>query len=357
MSLSFDHTTLPQRVVFASGGAARNIAAQVELLGAERILLIAGRTSSPLAETVALDVPVVARIDRVRQHVPIGHAEAATALAMDVAADAIVAIGGGSATGLAKIVAIRTGLPIVSVPTTFAGSEATDVWGLTEGGRKVTGADPLALPAVIVYDATLTAGLPTRLAIASGLNAVAHAVDAFWAPRADPVNRALGTEGLTALVAGLHGMRASADDLGARERTLYGAYLAAVAFASAGSGIHHKICHVLGGRFGLSHAEMHAVVLPHVAAFLVPAAPDAAARISAAFGGAPAHLALFRFSEQLDAPRSLRELGLREADLPEAARLALEAVPPSTPRPVSLADMRQLLTAAWAGTPTPEGRP
>lgn len=178
--------------------------------------------------------------------------------------DAVVSIGGGSATGLAKIVALRVGLPVVAVPTTFAGSEAPDVWGLTEDCAKTTGIDAVVLPKAVVYDATLFAGLPQELAVASGLNAVAHAVDGFWAPRADPINRALGTAGLAALVPALRSLRRG-DGQAAVEETLFGAYLAAVAFASAGHTT--RSVHVLGGRFGLPHAEMHAVVLAYVVAF------------------------------------------------------------------------------------------
>ena len=235
------------------------------------------------------------------------------------------------------------------MPTTFAGSEATNVWGQTEGHRKVTGVDDRVLPRAIVYDASLSSSLPGHLAAASGMNALAHAVDGFWAPRADPINRALGTEAVRALVPGLRGLAEDPADLSAREQTLYGAYLAAVAFASAGSGMHHKICHVLGGAYNLSHAEMHAIVLPYVTAFNAPAAPDAAARVSDALGGAPAGLGLYRLRQTLGIPSSLAELGLEEADIPEAARLCAAAIPDSNPRPVSERDVETLIRAAWAG--------
>lgn len=192
----------------------------------------------------------------------------------------VVAIGGGSATGLAKIIARDTGLPVVAVPTTFSGSEATDIWGMTEDERKTTGTDPRVLPRVVVYDATLTQGLPTDLAVHSGLNALAHAVDSLWAPRADPINRAMAGEGMRALVPGLRGLRADTEVVRAHEQVLYGTYLSGVALASAGAGMHHKICHVLGGTFNLPHAPTHAVVLPYVAAYNAEADPDSAARIA-----------------------------------------------------------------------------
>lgn len=350
MSITFDHTTLGQRVLFGAGAAAENVGAAVQSLDARRVLLIADGFARDTADQIADRVPTVARIHDVVQHVPVERADEATDLATREQVDAIITIGGGSATGLAKIIALRTGLPIVAVPTTFAGSEATDVWGITEGERKNTGSDPRVLPRTVVYDAALLAGLPTGLAIASGLNAMAHAVDGFWAPRADPINRALGTEGLRALVPALRRLAAGADPE-ALEQTLYGAYLAAVAFASAGSALHHKICHTLGGAYGLPHAEMHAVMIPYVTAFNAPAAADAAARISAAVGGAPAARGLFALREELGAPSSLAAIGLRESDVTEAARLAHAAVPPTNPRPVTLPDMERLLRSAWAGEP------
>lgn len=351
MSITFDHATLGQRVLFGAGAAVENVASALDGLGAVRVLLISDAFAAELSDAVASRVRVVDRIHDIVQHVPVERADDAVERAKAVGADAVLSIGGGSSTGLAKAVALRTGLPIVSVPTTFAGSEATNVWGLTEGARKTTGSDDAVLPKVIVYDAELSKGLPVRLAVSSGLNAVAHAVDGFWAPRADPINRALGAEGLRALVPGLRALHADPDDLHAREQTLYGAYLAAVAFASAGSGMHHKICHVLGGAYALPHAEMHAVVLPYVTAFNASAAPDAVRRIGDALEGAPAAAGLYALRVELDAPDSLGELGLREQDIPSAARLAAEAVPASNPRPVSVPDLERLLCAAWAGEP------
>ncbi|WP_106815081.1 maleylacetate reductase [Microbacterium timonense] len=354
MTVVFDHTTLGQRVLFGAGQALENTVAAAAALQAERVLLIADAFVTDLADAVAARVNPVARIDDVIQHVPSDRADAATELAEHQSADAIITIGGGSATGLGKIVALRTGIPIIAVPTTFAGSEATNVWGLTENQRKTTGSDPRVLPRVIVYDASLSAGLSGRQAVASGLNALAHAVDGFWAPRADPINRALGSEGLRALVPGLRAVARDGNDMDAREQTLYGAYLAAVAFASAGSGLHHKICHVLGGAYNLPHAEMHAVVLPYVAAFNVPAAPDAGSRISAALDGEPAAPGLWALREELGAPASLREIGFEEDQISEAALLAAEAIPASNPRQAAVADIESLLRDAWAGTPITE---
>ena len=349
MVIAFDHTTLGQRVLFGTGSAVDNAVTAINDLHAQRVLLVADAFAVGTADAIADGVSVAARINDIVQHVPVENGLGAVETAQRVDADAVLTIGGGSATGLAKFVARDTGLPIVAVPTTFAGSEATNVWGQTDGGRKVTGVDDRVLPRVIVYDASLSASMPSHLAAASGMNAMAHAVDGFWAPRVDPMNRAMGTEAVRALVAGLRRLAGAPDDLEAREQCLYGAYLAAVAFASAGSGLHHKICHVLGGAYNLSHAEMHAIVLPYVTAFNETSAVDAATRVSAALGGGAAGAGLYELRGRLGITGSLAELGLVESNIPEAARLCLQAVPPANPRPVTLDDLEKLLRAAWAG--------
>src|SRR4051794_4250140 len=240
------------------------------------------------AEPVLTGVPVQVLHTDVAMHVPVEVAEHAREVAAEQDVDLVVCIGGGSTTGLAKAIALTSGLPIVAVPTTYAGSEATDVWGLTEGGRKTTGVDPRVLPRTVVYDASLMLTLPVATSVASGLNALAHCVDSMWAPRTDPLDQVVALEGMRALRGGLPQVVAGPTETAGREQTLYGAYLAGVAFASAGSGLHHKICHVLGGMFGLPHAETHAVVLPHVLSFNAPAVPELDRRMAAALAAATA---------------------------------------------------------------------
>jgi maleylacetate reductase len=348
--MRFVHDILPQRVCFGSGTAAASLSREIEALGAARVMLIASANEMRLAETVSRDVPVALRHDDVVMHVPVEVAERARQAAAGHDVDALVSVGGGSTTGLAKAVALTTGLPVVAVPTTYAGSEATPVWGLTEGAKKTTGTDPRVLPRVIVYDAELTLSLPVDLSVASGLNALAHCVDSMWAPAADPVNAALAAEGIRALQAGLPRIAGDPLDLAGREHALYAAYLSAAAFASAGSGLHHKICHVLGGKYNLPHAQTHATVLPYVLAFNGPAAPAAEQRIAAAFQAGSALAGLDALRRELDAPRSLADYGFTEDRIDEAAAAVLPSVPASNPRPVSAADLRTLLRAAWAGT-------
>lgn len=347
--MRFDHDTLPQRVRFASGAAAANLAASVADLGASRVMVIAAEEERELAERVAAGLAVAHWHHEVAMHVPAEVAARAREQAATHRVDALVSVGGGSTTGLAKAVALTTGLPIIAVPTTYAGSEATNVWGLTENARKTTGVDDRVLPRTIVYDASLMLSLPVAMSVASGLNALAHCVDSMWAPRADPINRALAGEGIRALHIGLPLVAADPLDLDGREHALYGAYLAAVAFASAGSGLHHKICHVLGGMFDLPHAQTHAVVLPHVLALNAPSAPDASHRIAAAFGAGSATAGLASLRARLNAPRALRDYGMTESGIAAAVAAILDVVPPGNPAPVTADDLTALLHDAWEG--------
>jgi maleylacetate reductase len=345
--VQFTHDWLPQRVRFATEGAADAVADEVRRLGASRVMAIASDVGR--AEPVLTGVPVAVLHADVAMHVPVEVAERARAACAEHRADAVVCVGGGSTTGLAKAVALTTGLPIVAVPTTYAGSEATDVWGLTEDGRKTTGVDPRVLPRAVVYDASLMLGLPVATSVASGLNALAHCVDAMWGPRVDPIDQSLAVEGIRGLSTGLRQVLAAPHELTGREQTLYGAYLAAVAFASAGSGLHHKICHVLGGMFGLPHAETHAVVLPHVLALNAPAVPELDHRMAGAFGAPSALAGLLALRGELGAPRSLRELGMAEDDLLSAVAPILEAAPSDNPVPLTTQNVESLLRAAWDG--------
>jgi maleylacetate reductase len=347
--MQFVHDTPAQRVRFATGAAREGLAAEVAVLGARRVMVIAGTGERELADRVTAGLPVVHHHDDVVMHVPVEVAERARAAAAAQDADVLVSVGGGSTTGLAKAVALRTGLPIVAVPTTYAGSEATAVWGLTEDSVKTTGTDIRVLPRAIVYDAALTLSLPAELSVASGLNALAHCVDSMWAPRTDPINQALAAEGVRALQAGLPLVVKNPDGLAGREQALYGAYLSAVAFASAGAGLHHKTCHVLGGMFHLPHAQTHAVILPHVLAFNVPFAVEAEQRLAAAFGSRTAVEGLAGLRDKLGAPRSLRDLGMPQEGVVAVAEAVVAGAPAGNPRPVTLDAITELVRNAWEG--------
>ena len=347
---SFVHDALPGRIVFGAGSRTR-LADEFELLGAERILMIVTPSLAPIADDLAapLQARTVGRFTDVREHVPTTIAAQARDLAAGLGADALLSIGGGSSTGTAKAVALTSGLPVVAVPTTYAGSEVTPVWGLTESGRKTTGIDPRVLPRVVVYDPELTTGLPLDLSAASALNAVAHCVDALWAPRRSPISDLLAGEGISALAAGVRALPAPGSRTQARIELLYGAYLAGSAFATAGSGLHHKVCHILGGSLDLPHAMTHAIVLPHVLAFNAPYAQDADRRVAQALGTADAVAGLRALASAAGVPRGLRELGMSEDQIDVISKLVVDIAPPSNPAPPTPATIRALIKSAWAG--------
>ncbi|GAF46982.1 maleylacetate reductase [Rhodococcus wratislaviensis NBRC 100605] len=347
-TMVFEHETPAQRVLFGAGRAAQNLTAEVGRLGATAVMVIAA-TESELAQKICAGLDIAVLFDAVAPHVPVDIAERAREVAAEHRIDLLVSIGGGSTTGLAKAVALTTGIPIVAVPTTYAGSEATNVWGVTEAARKTTGVDARVLPTTVIYDATCMLTLPGDLAVASGLNALAHGVDAMWAPRADPINRALAAESIGALARGMRAISADSTDLAGHEQSLYGAYLSAVSFASAGSGMHHKICHVLGGAYNLPHAQTHAIVLPHVLSFNAASAPESARRIAAALDSDDAVCGLESLRRDVHAPTALREIGLDEANLAEAVELIMPVIPPSNPRPVTAQALSTLLRNAWSG--------
>lgn len=349
MPLEFSHITLGQRVLFGAGQAVSHLAAEVQCLGAERIMLIASASQRELTQRVAAKIDVVVNYDNVVMHVPTEVAQDARQVARENAVDLLVCVGGGSTTGLAKAIALETRLPIIAVPTTYSGSEATNVWGLTEAARKTTGIDNVVLPTTVIYDADLTMSLPVELSVASGLNGMAHCIDSMWGPDANPINQALAAEGISALAAGLPAIVQDAKHLAGREQLLYGAYLSAVAFTSAGSGLHHKICHVLGGTYDLPHAQTHATVLAHVLAFNMDAAPDARDRIASALGAEDALEGLQRLRHQLDAPTKLADYGFAEDNIAEAVDIILPAVPESNPRQVTTENITALLQAALGG--------
>jgi maleylacetate reductase len=345
------YEALPGRVVFGVGALDR-LGEELARLGARRVLLVASkRVADDLAER--LGDRHAATCSEIVQHVPVEVAERATALAREVAADALVAVGGGSAVGLAKAVALDLAIPIVAAPTTYAGSELTTIYGLSQDGRKRTGRDPRVLPKVVLYDPALTRSLPPQVAGPSGMNALAHGVEAFYGPGANPISTALAVEGIRDLAAGLPQAVERPEELEGRTQTLRGAWLAGAALAVAGTGIHHQICHVLGGAFSLDHGGMNAVLLPHTVRFVTPAVPAAMTQVMAALGAADSAKGCFDLARRIGAPTSLAALGLAGADLDRAAELCAGHVS-GRPRPARVEELRALLGAAHAGLPPGE---
>jgi maleylacetate reductase len=343
--VSIVHETTERRIVFGAGSAG-TLAEEVGRLGYARPLAIAGRSHAALAEQLIAALGAGDSIIGVRVHVPSALAADARAQALALAADCVVAIGGGSAVGLAKAVALTEHLPIVAVPTTYAGSELTTVWGITEDGRKTTGKSPGVAPRLVVYDPELTYDLPAALTGASGMNAVAHCVEAFWGPAATPLTEIAAREGLRLLASGIPASQQRPHDADARATALTGAWLAGEAFA-AGGALHHRLCHVLGGMLDLPHAELHAILLPYTAGFLLPAAPDAARKIADALGGDDAAAAITSLARAVGIPPSLAAIGVSEDDAVRVARTAPEL--PDLPRRPTPPELEELLLGAVRG--------
>jgi maleylacetate reductase len=348
---AFTYEALPGRVVFGAGASRDKLAEEVRRLDAKRVLFVATEREKESVEELAdpLGDRFAGLFTGVRPHVPVEVAERARDVAWGAQADCLLSVGGGSTTGTAKAVALETGLPIIAVPTTYAGSEITPVYGLTSGQRKRTGMSPKVLPKTVIYDPELTVSLPPSITGPSAMNAIAHCVEAFYAPGANPIASLMANEGIRALASGVPTAVSDPEDLEGRAETLYGAYLAGAAFASAGGGIHHKICHVLGGAYDLPHAETHSVILPQAVAFNERAIPEVMDRVAHALGAEEAASGLHDLVKRIGAPTALKDIGMKEEDLDEAATLVLEEAPRENPRPIDEAGIRQLLEDAHTG--------
>jgi len=350
------YTAHRARVLFGTGTVAE-LRAEVERLGRARAFVLVTPALAHRAEHL-LGPLAAGHFDGIAMHTPVEVTERAERQLDRLRADCLVSIGGGSATGLGKALAARTGLPQIAVPTTYAGSEVTPVVGETAAGVKTTRSSPDLIPRTVIYDVELTAGLPVDLSVVSGVNAMAHAVEALYAAQANPVVDAFATQAIDRLTRALPRIVARPDDPDARADALLGAWLAGSCLGAVGMGLHHKLCHVLGGSFGLPHAQTHTVLLPHVMAYNAPAAGDAMRRVAAAIGAGPdAPTAMYDLIARLGGPTSLAELGLTEADLARAAEQTAGQNAYPNPRPVTAGGVLALLTEAWQGNrPAPVGR-
>jgi maleylacetate reductase len=286
--------------------------------------------------------------DKAEMHVPIDVAKAARQEAQRLGADACVAVGGGSTIGLGKAIALEFGLPIIAVPTTYAGSEMTPIWGLTEDGVKKTGRDPKVLPTTVVYDPTLTLTLPAFIAGPSGMNAIAHCVEAMYSETANPIISMMAEEGVRSLARALPIIMEQPDNMEARSEAVFGAYLSGASLGAVGMALHHKLCHTLGGSFNLPHAETHTAVIPHATAYNIDASPDTRERLSRALETEDPAGALFDLAKSLGAKMALSEVGMQAEDLERAADIATQN-PYYNPRPVTREGIRALLDDAYHG--------
>jgi len=347
----FIYTGLPARVVFGTGTLA-TARAEAERLAMSRALVL---TTPPQAEhgravAAQLGDRAAGVFSGAVMHTPVEVTEAALAALRALGADGVVAIGGGSTIGLGKAIAVRTGLPQLAIPTTYAGSEMTPILGETQAGTKTTRRSPEILPETVIYDVELTLRLPVAMSATSGMNAIAHAVEALYAQDANPIISLMAEQGIAALARALPAIGHDPRSRAARHDALYGAWLCGMCLGAVGMALHHKLCHVLGGSFELPHAETHTVVLPYAVAYNAAAVPEAMARIARVLGATDAATGLYELAGRLGAPRSLAALGMPRDGLERAADLAV-ANPYWNPRPVERAAIRALLERAFTGAP------
>ncbi|RQM50906.1 maleylacetate reductase [Paraburkholderia bannensis] len=349
MTASFTYDMHPGRILFGPG-TLDAVADEIARLGAKRALILSTPSQCADAQKLAAQIgPLAAGVfSEAAMHTPVAVTRDALAAFDAARADCLVSLGGGSTIGLGKAIAWRNDAPQIVVATTYAGSEVTPILGQTEDGIKTTVRDPKILPEVVIYDPALTLGLPVAMSVTSGLNAIAHAVEGVYARDRNPVTSLMAVEGVRALRDALPAIVSRPDDLAARSRALYGSWLCGSVLGTVGMSLHHKLCHTLGGSFDLPHAETHAIVLAHSAAYNANAAAQELQPLAQLFGGSIGG-GLYDFARSLGAPLALRDLGLTSAQLDAAADLAVRN-PYWNPRPVERDAVRTLLQRAWDGT-------
>jgi maleylacetate reductase len=349
MTRAFTFPGITTRVIFGAGTIAQ-AGEELARLGHSRALVLSTPNQRDEAQALAdrLGPSAAGVFAGAAMHTPTDVTELALTAFRDAHADCVIVLGGGSTTGLGKAIAVRTSADQIVIPTTYAGSEMTDILGETADGEKTTRRDPAIRPEVVIYDVDLTLTLPVGLTVTSALNAIAHAMEAFYAPNRNPVIEAMCRDAMRAFKTSIPTLVADPTNRDARAEALYAAWCCSTALGQVSMALHHKLAHVLGGSFGLPHAETHAVLLPHTTAFNAEEVPDLLKPISDVFG-APAGAGLWDFAKSTGAPLRLADLGLAEADLPRAAEIAMKNKY-WNPRHFTESDIRNLLQAAWEGT-------
>jgi alcohol dehydrogenase class IV len=347
--MKFTVNPLQSRIVFGAGTAAQ-LADEVAALGGTRVMIVctpgaAGRVQ-PLAES--LGDACAGIFDGVETHVPLAVVEAAIDKFRSLDADCLVTFGGGSSVDTGKPITVETGKPAIAIPTTYSGAEMTPNYGIVIDGAKKRHQDPRAQARTVIYDPALTTGLPPHMTATSGMNGLAHCVEALYPAQPHPVAALLAEEAARALAAGLPGSIADADDLDARGQALYGAYLGGTVVTLVGIALHHRTCHVLGGTYGLAHGEANSVILPQVTAFNAPAAPQAMAALARALGTDDPAAAIFDLGQSIGAPSDLKSIGMNEGDLDAVATQAIEFTA-YNPQPLEFGPVREMLQNAYEG--------
>ncbi|OBT41575.1 hypothetical protein VE00_09163 [Pseudogymnoascus sp. WSF 3629] len=348
---NFTYNASPVRVVFGSG-TVKQLSAEISRQKLTAPLLVSTPGQVNEAETLKtnLDGKIAGIFTEATMHTPTNVTDKAVEFAKSVKADAVVSIGGGSTIGLGKAISIRTGLPHICIPTTYAGSEMTPILGETADGQKKTRSDPKILPGTVIYDVDFTMTLPVALSATSGVNAIAHSVEALYAQNTNPIINLLALEGIKALAESLPIIAKLPSDVAARTTAQYGAWLCGMCLGSVGMALHHKICHTIGGSFNMPHAETHTIMLPHVLAYNAPMIPDVMKKLADVFpesNGDAVH-GLNVLLTKLEVKRGLKDLGFKEGDIDKAADIAVSH-PYYNPRPIERHSVRELIRRAWAG--------
>jgi maleylacetate reductase len=341
----------PQRIIFGPGRLAE-APDVVRTIGGSRALVLSTPEQSETAERVAsaLGPLSIGKFPGAVMHTPVEVTEKAIGVYQSLKADCVVSVGGGSTTGLGKAIALRNDAPQLVIPTTYAGSEVTNLLGETAGGEKKTQRSSKILPEAVIYDVELTLSLPPKLSATSGMNAMAHAVEALYAKDKNPITSMMAEEGLFAFASSLKRIVDDPNDRDARISAQYGAWLCGMCLANTTIAIHHKLCHVLGGTFDLPHAETHAIVLPHAVAYNAPATPEAMSKIASAIGVSDAATGLYDLAKSLKIPLSLKDIGMPADGIDRVVELALKD-PYWNPRPLERVGIRALIKQAYEGGP------
>ncbi|KAJ5895048.1 hypothetical protein N7495_006739 [Penicillium taxi] len=350
---AFEYTPNPGRVIFGSG-TLQKLPEEIARLQLKAPLVLSTPQQVSHAETVkdVLKGQVAGIFGEATMHTPTNITDKALEYAKAQGADSVISIGGGSTIGLGKAISIRTGLPHICIPTTYAGSEMTPILGETADGLKKTRSDPKILPGTVIYDVDLTMTLPASMSATSGVNAIAHAVEALYARNTNPIIKMMAIEGTKALASALPEIVQNPSSQSARSKALYGAWLCGTCLGSVGMSIHHKLCHTLGGSFNLPHAETHTAVLPHAISYNAPNIPDAMKSLAEALpesNGDAIH-GLNVLLEKLQVKRGLKEYGLKEEDVDKAADIAVSNAY-WNPRPIEREPIREVIRRVWAGEP------
>jgi maleylacetate reductase len=368
MPRSWTHTGFAQRIVFGPG-ALRQLPELLKAVGARRVLLVTteGRADSADGDRVrsTLGRTLASTFTGVQSHVPTPTVQAAVRQARGDGIDAVVSFGGGSCADLGKAVcfftemeagtpgasfADRPALPHVAIPTTYSGAEVTGGFGMTDPAtrQKQGSSSPTITPLGVVYDPELTRTTPPRVSAETGMNALAHCVEALWSTRRSPEAEAVALAGAQRLVAALPGVVEEPDDLDLRAAALEGAALAGRCLHNAAMGVHHGLAQLVGGRTGIAHGLANAILLPHTMRFNAGVAPDAIARLGAAMATDDPIGTIASLVAELGLPTGLSDCGVDGEDIEAVARMAPSSHAVSAnPRPVTEDDARRILEDAF----------